>query len=200
MIDHIFILTLQQRAERLKAITRQLDSFGMEYEPFYGVQGRKIRTLYPCDNLNNGCTASHLQMVQRAQIMGLNNCLILEDDVTLCDDFPDRIDELPDILPDDWDMVYFSGSHREKPQIISERLCKVSWTLTTHAYLLRNTMFDRVTKALPSLHQPVDCYYVEWQKEINAYLTNPPIAWQAGGYSDVQQREMYYPWLKEEVK
>ena len=79
-IDYIFIITLPHRADRLQKITSQLTQLGYQYEVFYGVNGKEIKKQYGCDNLNNGCTAAHGQIMQRAFIMGLENVLIVEDD------------------------------------------------------------------------------------------------------------------------
>lgn len=53
-IDHIFIITLPHRTDRLDRLTNQLKSFNLEYEVFYGVNGKVIKAKYECDNLNNG--------------------------------------------------------------------------------------------------------------------------------------------------
>ena len=90
-IDYIFIITLPHRADRLQNITKQLTDYGYQYEVFYGVNGKEIKRKYDCDNLNNGCTAAHGQIMQRAFIMGLENVLIVEDDCVLSDDFNDTI-------------------------------------------------------------------------------------------------------------
>ena len=72
-IDYIFIITLPHRSDMLNNIVKQLD--GLKYEIFYGVQGKEIKKNYECDNLNNGCTAAHGQIMQRAFIMGVGECI-----------------------------------------------------------------------------------------------------------------------------
>ena len=56
-------------------------------------------------------------------------------------------------------------------------------------------MNDLLTK----FTQPVDCFFVDMQYNGNYYVFNKPLAWQAGGYSDVNQRDMYYDHLKDIV-
>ena len=110
-IDYIFVITLPHRSDMLNNIVKQLD--GLKYEIFYGVQGKEIKKQYECDNLNNGCTAAHGQIMQRAFIMGLENVLIVEDDCVFADNFKETIANFTP--PDDWDVIYLSGTHREPP-------------------------------------------------------------------------------------
>lgn len=213
-LDHIFIITLPHRKDRLNSITSQLDSFGLEYEVFNGVNGKKIKAKYESDNGNVGCTASHGQVLQRAQIMGLSNCLVLEDDCELSDDFLQIITDLQ--LPDNWDLCYLSGTHREQPIKVNDMLSRCVRTLTTHAYIVKCSgySFDALIENLSiftcdregdmdiqkDFNQPVDCYFSDLQKHANFYVLNKPIAWQKGGYSDINGRVMHYEWLKEEIK
>ena len=199
-IEHIFILTLPHRKDRLDNLTKQLDSFGLEYEVFYGIDGKKIIGNYECDNLNNACTFGHGQILQRAEMYGFDNCLVLEDDCELSHDFLDRITKLE--LPQDWNVCYLSGTHREPPIRIDDNISKCVRTLTTHAYLFNSSkdeLFYMVNDLISDFRQPVDCYFVDEQSEFNFYVVNKPLAWQSGGFSDVNQREMYYEHLKEEI-
>lgn len=204
-LEHIFIITLPHRKDRLNLITSQLDSFGLEYEVFNGVNGKNIKAKYESDNGNVGCTASHGQVLQRAQIMGLNNCLVLEDDCELSDDFLQRITDLQ--LPNNWDLCYLSGTHREQPIKVNDILSRCVRTLTTHAYIanLKSNNLIELNQYLLGYDanpytQPVDCYFAEYQNNSYFYVINKPIAWQKGGYSDINGREMNYEWLKKEIK
>jgi len=200
IIDHIFIITLPHRKDRLDSITKQLDAFGLSYEVFYGVNGKAIRTKYDCDNMNNGCTASHGQVLQRAEIYGLNNCLVLEDDCELSEDFLTTIQALQ--LPEDWNVCYLSGTHREQPIKINDTISRCVKTLTTHAYIFNlenDDLFYMSSDLLDDFSQPVDCYFASEQSEFNFYVLNKPIAWQKGGFSDINGREMYYEHLKKSI-
>lgn len=203
-IDHIFIITLPHRTDRLDRLTNQLKSFNLEYEVFYGVNGKKIKTKYECDNMNNGCTASHGQVLQRAQIYGIDNCLVLEDDCVLSDNFVEEIEKLE--LPTNYDVCYLSGTHRELPIKINDTISRCVKTLTTHAYIanlnsfilleLSRYLLGNISNSL--FCYPVDCYFAEFQVN-NFYVLNKPLAWQSGGYSDINQREMYYEHLKQPI-
>ena len=208
-IDHIFIITLPHRKDRLYKLTSQLDFFDLEYEIFYGVNGKKIKAKYESDNMNVGCTASHGQVLQRASIMGLDNCLVLEDDCELSDNFLEQLQNLE--LPEDWNVCYLSGSHKEKPIKVNDTISRCVKTLTTHAYLIRNS-FTRsgvvhtlslfLNDWIGGFQQPVDGYFADLQNkgnEFNFYVLNKPAAWQRGGFSEINQRDMYYEWLKEEL-
>ncbi|HRI21883.1 MAG TPA: hypothetical protein PLA68_13060, partial [Panacibacter sp.] len=68
--------------------------------------------------------------------------------------------------------------------------------LSVHAYILRHTMYDALLAELPKLSAPCDCFFIPLQKNYNCFITNPPLAWQRKGFSDIVGREMDYPWLQ----
>ena len=200
-IEHIFIITLPHRLDRISSIKKQLDELSLSYEVFNGVNGRFIKTSYISDNMNVGCTASHGQVIQRAKIYGLNNCLILEDDCELSPEFLETINNLE--LPSDFDLCYLSGTHRKEPIFVNETISKCINTLTTHAYIV-NLNSENISKLQSQLlnesyTQPVDCYFSDMQQTGNFYVLNKPIAWQKAGYSDIVGRVMCYAWLKDNL-
>lgn len=46
------------------------------------------------------------------------------------------------------------------------------------------------------MQYPVDEITSNVQKSGNVYITEPPIAWQREGYSDIENRVMDYKWIK----
>jgi hypothetical protein len=57
-------------------------------------------------------------------------------------------------------------------------------------------MYDRALRDMLALDQPNDCYFIPYQGEGKVYVTNPPLAWQRGDYSDIVGKEMHYPWIQ----
>lgn len=196
--DKIYCINLDRRPDRWQLAKEQFDKHNLIVERFGAIDARDFKLSYPTDNGNNGCTLSHYFIIERAKILGFESVMIFEDDVELHEDFDFILNAAMDYLPQNWDMLYFGGSHREKPLGLSHtgRLMRVQKTLTTHGYIIRSSLYDKVIDNFKNLNNPVDCFYAAWQKEFNVYITNPPIAWQRGGYSDIENREMHYEWIK----
>lgn len=56
-----------------------------------------------------GCYASHLEVISGLLAGGESARVILEDDGILSGDFAKLLAELPQYLPDDWDIVFFTS-------------------------------------------------------------------------------------------
>lgn len=194
--EKIYCINLDRRMDRWRLAQEQFTKHDLTVVRFPGIDGRLITRRYQCDNSNNGCTLSHASVIHRAKLIGLKSVMIFEDDVVLHDEFRYQLLLSLQHLPDDWDMLYLGGSHRERPVKVNDHILRVTKTLTTHAYILRDTMYHLVIDNFKSFRQPVDCYYADWQKDHHVYITNPPLAWQRGGYSDIAGCEMYYDWIK----
>lgn len=196
MVDKIYCINLDRRPDRWKLASDQFYKHQLKVERFAAIDGNDFKINYPADNGNNGCTLSHYFLIERAKILGFDSVMIFEDDAELHPDFNNLLAECFEQLPADWDMLYFGGSHREKPTPVTDRILRVNRTLTTHGYIIRSTMYDQVINNFKNLDNPVDCFYAAWQKEFNVYITDPPLAWQRGGYSDICKREMEYNWIR----
>lgn len=196
--DKTYCINLDRRPDRWIAAHAEFEKHGLKVERFAAIDALSFKKEYPCDNANNGCTLSHYFIIERAKLLGLDSVMIFEDDVELHQDLTPFLQICLSWLPKDWDMLYLGGSHRVAPMPIqgTSWILRAQKTLTTHAYIIRSTMFNMVLHSLPSLHQPVDCYFAGWQKEFNVFVTNPPLAWQRKGFSDIAGRDMHYPWLQ----
>lgn len=192
MIDKMYCINLWRRPDRWQLASDQFSKHGLNVERFAAIDGSEFVTRYPCDPGNNGCTLSHYFLVERAKIMGYKAIMIFEDDAELHNNFSQLLELSLELLPPDWGMLYCGGSHKEKPLPVNEFILKAQRTLTTHCYIIRETMYDLVINNFKTLEMPVDGYYSAWQKEFNCYITNPALSWQRAGHSDIQNREMNY--------
>jgi hypothetical protein len=57
---------------------------------------------------------------------------------------------------------------------------------------------DEFINLCKELKTVIDVYQYEYfqRDKQTAYCFYPNLAWQLGGFSDIEQREMYYEWLK----
>jgi hypothetical protein len=124
--------------------------------------------------------------------------LIFEDDVVFHPDLKRLFDEFVKQLPADWDMLYLGGLHIYKqPLKISENIFKLFHSLSTFAYALNHTVYDRYIEMAERSLQPIDETLTDLQGEINCYCFNPHLAWVEKNYSDTHDKPTD-PWhLKE---
>lgn len=101
---HAYVINLIRSPERRVHVVTELDKTGLEYEIVTAVDGRDLdlndRTLIAPDFLakndfpagSAGCALSHLQVYKKMIADGLDEALILEDDVTLPADLGSIVD------------------------------------------------------------------------------------------------------------
>jgi glycosyl transferase, family 25 len=110
---HTYVINLARSPERRAHMTAQLEDRGIDWENVVAVDGRDLdmtdrRTIEaPAPSSRNnesllpgevGCALSHLDVYRRILADGLEQALVLEDDVTLPADLPAVLDALPEQL------------------------------------------------------------------------------------------------------
>ena len=125
----IYVINLDRSPERLEAITRQLDRFGLGFHRIQAVDGKLAnptqralldemayqskhgKTSLPGEL---GCYLSHVRALDTFLASDSPFAIILEDDAILKDDFARGIDELLKHA-NRWDLVKLSGVHSGTP-------------------------------------------------------------------------------------
>lgn len=198
-IDKIYCINLDRRPDRWKQADAEFKKHNLQVERFSAVDGHALPgkehlTLKPG---LYGCTASHYLVIERAKYLRLKVIMVFEDDAVLHPDFNNRLELLLADLPEDWHMVQLGGSHREAPTALpGTTYMRANKTLTSHGYIIRETLYERMLAKLKPMQTPVDCVFAELQPNNKIYIPDPPLAWQRGGFSDIENRVMDYPWLK----
>lgn len=91
-----------------------------------------------------GCLDGHLQMIAMAKARNWPAVLLLEDDIAFDASQVTRMGQCS-VAPDDWDMLYLGGHPHDGHRVPSSPgWLRIFDTLTTHAYLLRSTLYDKV--------------------------------------------------------
>jgi glycosyl transferase, family 25 len=153
-----------------------------------------------------GCLLSHMKCIQIAKDRGWDKILIFEDDIEVRDDFKTLFDTYCQQVPDNWDMIYLGGNHwgrdlsmKNHPPLvkITENVSRTTHTLTTHAYIMKNTMYDRTIDYISNMSQQVDMLYVKLQNEFNTYAFRPSLVWQRKDVSDINHKLCDYYFIKD---
>jgi GR25 family glycosyltransferase involved in LPS biosynthesis len=146
-----------------------------------------------------GCLLSHLQVVRDARQRGLPSLLILEDDVLFDPSFSQKFPVFMRGLPADWDMVFLGALHREDPDPVAEYVVRVRTAYCTHAYAIRDSIFDAFIAANDGSSRPVDHNIGVLLSRHNCYGFAPNLAWVKPHYSPVQERMADHWYLRESV-
>ena len=116
-----------------------------------------------------GCLLSHLQLIRDARQRGLPSLLILEDDVLFDPSFSEKFPVFVRGLPADWDMVFLGALHREDPDPVAENVVRIRKAYCTHAYALRDSIFDAFITVNDGSTSPVDVNNGVLQSNHNCY-------------------------------
>jgi len=151
--EDVVVVNLDRRPDRWERVQAMVAAMDWPLKPLRrarAVDGRKVGkpSWWRAGAGAWGCLQSHIQIIEQASMDGLRSVLILEDDVTFCDDFSTRLAPFLDRVPDDWHQIYLGGQHlcqRKSPPIrineevirpftppfhsrSSERRCARFWT------------------------------------------------------------------------
>lgn len=198
--DKTFCINLDSRPNRWKSALEEFAKNSFNVEKISAIDGSKTNLEFPPEIKEGavGCSLSHLYTMKLAKQLNLKNYLVLEDDVKFVDNFQQIFAHFIKQVPDDWDMLYLGGQHLHGRNIepITENVYKCEYTLTTHSFAVKNTVYDLFIDKLIDITKPCDIHFADQHKKINAYVFIPHLTWQREGYSDVEQKNTNYEFLK----
>jgi GR25 family glycosyltransferase involved in LPS biosynthesis len=164
-IDHIYLLNLERRHDRLAHAMAQVEKIGLQgVQRWKAVDGRALNTNTIYSHIQPGmvgCYRSHQQILQDALTHGYNRILVLEDDLVFAPGFNEFLKLSLPKIPQDWDWVYLGsqehggfGTHRQQ---VNEFWVVPRSVWGTQAYMVngQGTM-RKVLKGLEQMHYQVD--------------------------------------------
>ena len=157
-----------------------------------------------------GCTLSHAKAIAMAKEKGWRNVLIMEDDVlTGC--HPDALATLKYALDNlKGDYMLYLGYSRPTPygsmvhRSGEHALWQVEGVLSTFAYLVPESMYDRLLEIMPteeniwewmSIHRAIDTFYKDTAASmpgVKIYAIQPDLVVHIDGLSDVSGSAITY--------
>lgn len=198
--DKIYCINLDSRKNRWDRAKEEFKKNNISVERISAIEGSKLNLEFPPEIKEGavGCSLSHLYTMKMAKQLNLNNYLVLEDDVKFIENFSEIFPHIIDQVPKDWDMIYLGGQHLHGRNIkqVTENIYKCEYTLTTHSFAIKNTVYDLFIDKLIDVTKPCDVHLAKEHKNINAYVCIPHLTWQIDGYSDVEKQNINYEFLK----
>jgi GR25 family glycosyltransferase involved in LPS biosynthesis len=201
--DFAFCINLDRRTDRWAQAQNEFKKINLpNVNRFSAIDGTKLGPV-TAEGLPagaNGCRVSHLLAIRYAAAHNVKSLLILEDDVEFKEDFNFHFESLEPQIPRDFDFLYLgynNGSREGSIKRVSENIDRISGKYTTHALIMRSTIFEQALNYLTYLNIPADVSYSRLQRHCNAYAVNPNLAFQSNGFSDIENSEIDYNFLKE---
>jgi GR25 family glycosyltransferase involved in LPS biosynthesis len=213
--DQVYCINLDKRTDRWEESQEEFQKHDITAERFSALSGNDfpkdsvLGKRYRSIGLNSGqvgCAISHRELVKKIKSQELNNALILEDDVEFDTNLNEVFPTVMEEVPDDWDMLYFGGNHcgnnvwnpQSTLEQISKNIFKVTNCYATHAYAIKNTVYDKIISVWDdNVIDHVDICLSKVQAEVNCYIIRPHLAWQRPSFSDLLKQFETYDFLKQ---
>ncbi len=192
--DRVYCINLDKRPDRYELVKKEFDKFGItNVQRYSAIDGTTIVNNTPLLAGELGVLQTHYDIIKKCKEEGLKSVLIMEDDVYFTDEL-NKLDEYMNMVPNDWDLLYFGGNHvyGTPPQIVNDKILKLNFTVALHCVAIKDTIFDTILEVLPNKLKQVDGYYGNLQKAYNGYCFYPNMAKQIAGFSDIQNRTVDY--------
>jgi glycosyl transferase family 25 len=193
------LINLDRSPDRLAFMEGQAQRCGFEFERVPGVDGAAcvpaaFRDQFidaPLSNGEIGCYASHLVCAQTIVDRGWPFAVILEDDVTLDDDFATAAANAVASAPPGWDDIHLSSNVKRSVVRVADmgRRSLVTPTrlpVNTAAYIFSNAGARKFLAARPRIRpNDIDIRYA-WIMGLNVYSVFPSPAAQMNNFeSDI---------------
>lgn len=209
--QRVYVVNLPERKDRRKLIVKELDEAGIPLTPHRVEIFPAIRPDeaggFPSIGAR-GCFSSHVAILKQAKQQGLNNILIVEDDLEISAKFrTDQAVFIQQLCQQDWDFVYFGHVEEvgEKSPVALIPLPFSKGVMTTHFYAINGRVFDRLLRFLEELQQRppghpkggpmhLDGAYSTFRSQnpdVVTLIATPNLGWQKSSRSDIYPN----PWF-----
>jgi GR25 family glycosyltransferase involved in LPS biosynthesis len=181
-----FILNLPHRTERMQRSMRELRLFNPE---IWSARSQRDGAV--------GLRDSMKELMKRCVEAEWHPVLICEDDVRLLKDtkqIADIIKITIELLPFGWHQLYL-GANIEQPgtmKSVHPYYYRVAYAKALHACVYSR---EGLIECLKVCHVPFDEGIAALHKNGRAYITNPMLADQYPGYSDIRQKRVDYSFM-----
>jgi GR25 family glycosyltransferase involved in LPS biosynthesis len=145
-----------------------------------------------------GIIQSHVKLAEDAIRNGYQNVLILEDDVEFSLTFSIDFMMWQEEVPDDWQMLYLGANlagWNPNKGVHSEHVVNGYHLFAAHALGLRLNVLEDVYFSHYQ-DKAIDVWYAENSVYHKPYLFIPRMAWQRASYSDIQNEDVSYGFLR----
>lgn len=209
-IDHVYLINLGSRYDRLQHADNECRKIGLPYERVEAVDGKKenikIKPYPGMDSLywNQGAAGlvkTTYNIICDAIEKGYERILILEDDVEFANNINQMADENFQYVPSDWHMLQLGSLHCREPEMVSKHIARIKFAYCLHCYIVNRPIFEYYKFQLSKMEKQIDLTTVENIQPLgHCYSFEPNLAYQKASYSNITDRNVNYDYLKKNRK
>lgn len=134
-----FCINLDRRFDRWVGIQKRFADQNLDIHRWSAVDAKE----YGFANYT-GATCSHMSLLYFCKLAEIDNALVFEDDVVLCNNFNSTLEKILKYLPLDWDALSLH-CFKAKTQKINDYICKLlSPTYGAHGILFNSKGINKV--------------------------------------------------------
>jgi len=189
--NKMYCINLPKRLDRKTRCEEIFKEFKLDVQFVEAVDGTTLQNIGELKPGAAGCCMSHKKVFEMILAdQSIKTALIMEDDVEFDRNLGNRFQEYYQMVPKDWQMLYFGGSHRHNPiMMINRHVHKLRKTYTTHCYAIKRAALDMIMERFSDnviFTKPADLHLAFLQKKMPCYGFRPHIAWQRADHSDIE--------------
>lgn len=206
-------ITLKSTPKREEYVKSHLASHNIDFKIFYGIdaikagitatviQEQKYSILDTWVTIGAvGCYLSHYMLWQNIMDSDSDMFFIVEDDVSLIDNFTNKLTEYFTYVPSNWDIIYVGHEslHSVNPIIINDKVSR-GIPACTYAYIIKKETIPMLLELAP-IDMPVDTLIrLKLGDRINSYAFTPKLATQKSSVvekikDDEHFKSLTYDW------
>lgn len=188
--DRVVLINLKRRPDRLEEFRRLQILHGWELpEPtiFEAIDGGVVGVpgYYQAGAGAWGCQRSHVSILERAIMDGVQSLLVLEDDLSWTSDSWGLLRSFLNSVPGDWDQLMLGGQHIASQVSVSDGVVKCTNCQRTHAYAIRGESIKELLGLWYKSNTHIDHVMGPWHQGKNVYAPSRFIFGQSAGQSDI---------------
>jgi hypothetical protein len=189
-VDRCYLINLKRRPDRLALLLGKIAACGWPFptpDVFEAVEGDVVGVPdeFKSGGGAFGCRQSHVAILTRCLMEGVESVLVLEDDADILPDFGEQWAKFAPLVPDDWEGVMPGGQHHKGPQRLVPGLVRVNYAQRTHAYIARGRYLRELHRRWACSTVHIDWRMKDWQHQFRVYAPERWLIGQAGGKSDI---------------
>ncbi len=195
--DKAYCISLKRRQDRRNAFDAEVKKYDLgSYEFFDAIDGKTLNREDYIERIplgNIGLTMTTIKLLKKAIRKKYSTILLMEDDCIFTDEI-NNIQEYIDLVPENWDMLYFGGNHYgwHEHFRINEKILNIKKTHMAHCIAIKSHMFKILIDELKKFETENDNVYMRIQQNYSIYCVFPSIAKQIDGISDIQNGYVNY--------
>lgn len=171
----IFVVNLPESTERRERVQEQLDHLGLQAEFFPAVRGKSLDAAELATHYDNnkffrplspgeiGCALSHVFIYKTIIERNLDYCLILEDDILICDKISAILDSIKTLVePASPEIILltalkeYSENNSVSLNVDNYRMVRVIRAGCTHGYIITNAGARALYQYCYPIRKPAD--------------------------------------------